>query len=148
MTSTGSSNKTCHEAVIDNGSFGETLAIINGDVECVASPDDNTKSAVKSRLNTYCKDASQLELNSYSNTILLNFDGCTSLHTLFDECVDAVQSSGIDACTDCMSWAGKTLSPTRVSIYMRYHLFYVHQAYTHIICCLISNKGPYQNSDI
>ena len=60
------------------------------------------------RLNDYCHAASELEV-----TVLLSFDGCDGLQTVFDDCIKAATNdqTATDACANCLVWEGVTMDP-------------------------------------
>ena len=61
------------------------------------------------RLNDYCHAASELEV-----TVLLSFDGCDGLQTVFDNCITSATSNptATDACANCLVWEGVTMDPS------------------------------------
>jgi len=92
---------TPHESVVIRGQFGGTLKAINGGNECPAA--SGFSSSVASRLDDYCRAATQLGVN-----VLLSFAGCDGLQAAFNTCVEGTSSS----CSNCMVWEGVTLPPT------------------------------------
>ena len=93
-SNTGSVGKTCSQVVKeDGGSFGTTIKIINGGLEC--PPVGGHETSVSERLNDYCVAASALGVDS-----LMTLDGCEGLEDQFIKC----QS---DICSACKVWNGK-----------------------------------------
>jgi hypothetical protein len=79
-SNTGSVGKTCSQAVKeDGGSFGTTIKIINGGLECPAVVGHET--SVSERLNDYCVAASLLGVD-----LLMTLDGCEGLEDQFMKC--------------------------------------------------------------
>jgi hypothetical protein len=64
------------------GSFGGTLNIINGGLECPADALGYHAEAIVTRLRYYCIAATIIGVQR-----LLDFDGCEGLSAAFDECV-------------------------------------------------------------
>lgn len=93
-SNTGSVGKTCSQAVKeDGGSFGTTIKIINGGLECPAVVGHET--SVSERLNDYCVAASALGVDS-----LMTLDGCEGLEDQFMKCQSNI-------CSACKVWNGK-----------------------------------------
>jgi len=92
---TGAVGKTSAQSVTD-GSFGGTVNIINGGLECPAT-DPVTASSVISRLDDYCAASTALGTEK-----LLGFEGCDGLQEQFDKCRTA---TGINSCPSCSVWA-------------------------------------------
>ena len=63
------------------GSFGGSLFIINGGLECPAHPNSYHAEAIVTRLRYYCIAGTVIGVKK-----LLNFDGCDGLKTAFEEC--------------------------------------------------------------
>ena len=113
MTSTGSTGTTCHDSVL-SGDFGGTVNTLNGGLECpVGAYQSGFDLSVISRLNKYCKAATELSVD-----ILLDFDACSGLQQSFDSCVSE-SCSGNGCCSDCNVWVGRTLGPTGCKISCR-----------------------------
>ena len=77
----------------DGGSFGTTIKIINGGLECPAVVGHET--SVSERLNDYCVAASALGVDS-----LMTLDGCEGLEDQFMKCQSNI-------CSACKVWNGK-----------------------------------------
>jgi predicted chitinase len=88
---TGAAGKTSAQSVTD-GSFGGTVNIINGGLECPATG-PVTASSVISRLDDYCAASTALGADK-----LLDFEGCEGLQSQFDACL--VNNS----CPSCSVW--------------------------------------------
>ncbi len=84
--------KTCAQSVAA-GSFGGTVNIINGGLECPATGLSSASSII-SRLDDYCAVATALGADS-----LLDFEGCEGLQSQFDFC------SSTKLCSSCSVWA-------------------------------------------
>lgn len=87
---------TCHQAVLMNDEFGQTLDIINGGLECPADDHGWHGKAVQLRLNRYCRAASALGLDT-----LLSLDGCMDMTRKFNQCLEEGN------CEACRVWEGK-----------------------------------------
>ena len=74
-------SSTCHIQALE-GSFGGTLNIINGGLECPADALGYHAEAIVTRLRYYCIAATIIGVQR-----LLDFDGCEGLSAAFDECV-------------------------------------------------------------
>ena len=72
---------TCHIQALE-GSFGSTLNIINGGLECPPDPNGYHAEAIVTRLRYYCIAASVIGVKR-----LLDFDGCEGLQKSFEECI-------------------------------------------------------------
>ena len=72
---------TCHIQSLNEGSFGGSLNIINGGLECPAHPNSYHADAIVTRLRYYCIAASIVGVKR-----LLKFDGCDGLASKFEEC--------------------------------------------------------------
>ncbi len=72
---------TCHIQALE-GSFGGTLNIINGGLECPADELGYHAEAIVTRLRYYCIAATIIGVQR-----LLDFDGCEGLSAVFEECV-------------------------------------------------------------
>jgi predicted chitinase len=72
---------TCHMQSLD-GSFGGSLRIINGGLECPPDPNGYHAEAIVTRLRYYCIAASVIGVQR-----LLDFDGCEGLSEAFEKCV-------------------------------------------------------------
>ena len=72
---------TCHIQSL-GGSFGGSLNIINGGLECPPDPAGYHAEAIVTRLRYYCIAASVIGVKS-----LLNFDGCDGLGDAFHNCI-------------------------------------------------------------
>ena len=83
---------TCHNYITAHSSFGGSLNVINGGIECSA-----TSVSTKQRLEYYCSTANELGVG------LLNFDNCAALQGVLDSC------SGDGSCSAC---DGLTAQPT------------------------------------
>ena len=70
------------------------------------------------RLNDYCHAASELEV-----TVLLSFDGCDGLQTVFDDCIKAATNdqTATDSCANCLVWEGVTMDPSSCK-FVRYFM--------------------------
>jgi hypothetical protein len=79
--------------VKEDGSFGTTIKIINGGLECPAVVGHET--SVSERLNDYCVAASALGVDS-----LMTLDGCEGLEDQFMKCQSNI-------CSACKVWNGK-----------------------------------------
>ena len=91
---TGAVGSTCSQAVLEGGSFGWTMKVINGGLECPPAQPEH-ESSVWERLNDYCIAASALGVDS-----LLRLDGCEGLGEQFHNC-----KTGL--CSACAVWEGK-----------------------------------------
>ena len=83
---------TSHIASLE-GSFGGSLKIINGGLECPADPEGYHAEAIVTRLRYYCIAASVIGVQR-----LLNFDGCDGLDEAFQKCI----MTGY--CPECNNW--------------------------------------------
>jgi hypothetical protein len=94
---------TCHTKALE-GSFGDTLRIINGGLECPPDPNGYHAEAVVTRLRYYCIASSVMGVN------LLSLDGCKGLGDAFDRCVKG------GYCPECNEHYGKssTMEPSPV----------------------------------
>lgn len=72
---------TCHIQSLE-GSFGGSLNIINGGLECPPDPSGYHAKAIVTRLRYYCIAASVVGVKQ-----LLNMDGCEGLNEAFEECI-------------------------------------------------------------
>lgn len=72
---------TCHIQSLKEGSFGGSLNIINGGLECPAHPNSYHADAIVTRLRYYCIAATIVGVKR-----LLNFEGCDGLAKKFEEC--------------------------------------------------------------
>jgi len=72
---------TCHMQSLE-GSFGGSLNIINGGLECPADPTSYHADAIVTRLRYYCIAASVMGVKR-----LLDFEGCEGLSESFEKCV-------------------------------------------------------------
>lgn len=72
---------TCHIQALE-GSFGGTLDVINGGLECPPDPEGYHVQAIVTRLRYYCIAAQVMGVKR-----LLSMDGCEGLSTAFEECV-------------------------------------------------------------
>jgi hypothetical protein len=70
----------CHIKALE-GSFGSTLRIINGGLECPPDAYGYHAEAVVTRLRYYCIAATVMEVR------LMDFNGCEGLGDAFDRCV-------------------------------------------------------------
>lgn len=85
------------------GSFGGSLNIINGGLECPADPNGYHKEAIVTRLRYYCIAASVIGVSR-----LLSMDGCDGLQKAFEECI----MTGY--CPECQDWyMVKAADPTK-----------------------------------
>ena len=75
------------------GSFGGSLKIINGGLECPPDPEGYHAKAIVTRLRYYCIAASVIGVQR-----LLNFDGCDGLGEAFQKCI----MTGY--CPECSYW--------------------------------------------
>jgi hypothetical protein len=75
------------------GSFGGSLKIINGGLECPPDPEGYHVEAIVTRLRYYCIAASVIGVQR-----LLNFDGCDGLEEAFYKCI----TTGY--CPECNNW--------------------------------------------
>ena len=89
-------DKTCHQSILINADFGETLDNINGGLECPADDHGWHGQAIILRLNRYCRAASALGVES-----LMSLDGCMDMSTRMEHCLEE------GTCKDCEVWAGK-----------------------------------------
>eukprot|EP00804_Cyclotella_cryptica_P026340 CCRYP_007670-RA/>CCRYP_007670-RA protein AED:0.38 eAED:0.38 QI:0/0.5/0.33/1/0.5/0.33/3/398/208 len=71
---------TCHIQSL-TGSFGGSLNIINGGLECPAHPNSYHADAIVTRLRYYCIAATVIGVKR-----LLSFDGCDGLAQKFEDC--------------------------------------------------------------
>ena len=92
-------DKTCHQAVLMNTEFGQTLDIINGGLECPSDDHGWHGKAVQLRLNRYCRAATALELDT-----LLSLDGCMDMDKKFVQCLEEGN------CNACKVWEGKMIT--------------------------------------
>lgn len=83
---------TCHIQSLE-GSFGGSLNIINGGLECPADPTGYHAKAIVTRLRYYCIAGSVMGVRR-----LLNLEGCEGLSEAFEECV----MTGY--CPECNDW--------------------------------------------
>eukprot|EP00804_Cyclotella_cryptica_P013716 CCRYP_018825-RA/>CCRYP_018825-RA protein AED:0.16 eAED:0.16 QI:155/0.75/0.6/1/0.5/0.4/5/343/531 len=83
---------TCHIQSL-TGSFGGSLNIINGGLECPAHPNSYHADAIVTRLRYYCIAATVIGVKR-----LLSFDGCDGLAQKFEDC----NLSGM--CPECNEW--------------------------------------------
>ncbi len=72
---------TCHIKSLE-GSFGASLNVINGGLECPADPEGYHAEAIVTRLRYYCIAASVIGVKR-----LLDFNGCEGLQKSFEECI-------------------------------------------------------------
>ena len=72
---------TCHIQSLE-GSFGGSLGVINGGLECPPDPAGYHAEAIVTRLRYYCVAASVIGVQR-----LLNFDGCEGLGEAFQNCI-------------------------------------------------------------
>jgi len=86
-------DKTCHQSVLLNGEFGETLDNINGGLECPADDHGWHGKAVVLRLNRYCRAASALDVGN-----LLSLEGCMDMERRMRQCLKE------GTCRDCKVW--------------------------------------------
>lgn len=93
-TNTGTVGMTSSEAVVEGSSFGSTVKVINGGLECPALP--GYESSVWERLNDYCIAASALGVEA-----LLSLDGCSGLEEQFEQCLME------RTCPACVVWEGR-----------------------------------------
>jgi predicted chitinase len=84
--------ETCTQSVAA-GSFGGTVNIINGGLECPATGLSSASSVI-SRLDDYCAASTALGADS-----LLDLKGCKGLQSQFDFC------SSTKLCSSCSEWA-------------------------------------------
>lgn len=91
---------TCHQAVLVNNEFGQTLDIINGGLECPSDDHGWHGKAVQLRLNRYCRAATALGLDT-----LLSLDGCMDMTKKFVQCLEEGN------CDACKVWEGKMTLP-------------------------------------
>jgi hypothetical protein len=89
-------DKTCHQSVLMNSDFGETLDNINGGLECPADESGWHNTAVQLRLNRYCRAATALGLDR-----LLSLDGCLEMDKKMEQCLKEGN------CDDCQAFVGK-----------------------------------------
>ena len=73
---------TCHIQSLQEGSFGGSLNIINGGLECPADPKGYHAKSIVTRLRYYCIAASVMGVKR-----LLDMSGCEGLPAAFEECV-------------------------------------------------------------
>ena len=85
--------KTCHQSVLLNGEFVETLENINGGLECPADDHGWHGKAIMLRLNRYCRAASALGVGR-----LLSLNGCMGMEERTRQCL------GGGTCGDCKGW--------------------------------------------
>ncbi|KAL3768435.1 hypothetical protein ACHAW5_005848 [Stephanodiscus triporus] len=83
---------TCHLQSLE-GSFGGSLRIINGGLECPPDPNGYHAEAIVTRLRYYCIAASVIGVQR-----LLDFEGCEGLGEAFEKCV----MTGY--CPECNDW--------------------------------------------
>jgi len=79
---------TCHIQSLE-GSFGGSLNVINGGLECPADPMGYHAEAIVTRLRYYCIAATIVGVQR-----LLDFEGCEGLSSAFEECVTVRGNSG------------------------------------------------------
>ena len=72
---------TCHVQALE-GSFGGTLKIINGGLECPPDPEGYHAEAIVTRLRYYCIAGKVVGVKK-----LLNFEGCEGLRKTFENCI-------------------------------------------------------------
>jgi hypothetical protein len=90
----------CHIKALE-GSFGSTLRIINGGLECPPDAYGYHAEAVVTRLRYYCIAASVMEVR------LMDFGGCEGLGDAFEKCV----RTGF--CPECLEHYGNpTMEPS------------------------------------
>ena len=77
----GPEDTTCHIQSLE-GSFGGSLNVINGGLECPPKADSYHVQAIVTRLRYYCIAASVIGVKR-----LLSMDGCEGLSTAFEECI-------------------------------------------------------------
>lgn len=98
----GTGDTTSH---IDSlgGSFGGTLNIINGGLECPPEPGGSHVDAIVTRLRYYCIAGSVMGVKR-----LLDFEGCEGLGSSFETCI----LNGM--CPECEGWFREpTVQPTK-----------------------------------
>jgi len=88
----GGEDTTCHIQSLE-GSFGGSLNVINGGLECPPKADSYHVQAIVTRLRYYCIAASVIGVKR-----LLSMDGCEGLGTAFEECI----MTGY--CPECNDW--------------------------------------------
>ncbi|KAL9187094.1 hypothetical protein ACHAXT_010814 [Thalassiosira profunda] len=86
-------DRTCHQAVLLNEDFGQTLDTINGGLECPADSHGWHGKAIQLRLNRYCKAASAIGVER-----LLSLDACMDMNKRMAQCL----SEG--SCDECKVW--------------------------------------------
>ncbi|KAL7431910.1 hypothetical protein ACHAXM_004897 [Skeletonema potamos] len=91
---------TCHQAVLMNNDFGQTLDIINGGLECPSDDAGWHGKAVQLRLNRYCRAATALGLDT-----LLDLGGCMDMNKKFVQCLKEGN------CDACKVWEDKITLP-------------------------------------
>eukprot|EP00804_Cyclotella_cryptica_P030586 CCRYP_020008-RC/>CCRYP_020008-RC protein AED:0.06 eAED:0.06 QI:1314/1/1/1/1/0.88/9/162/1394 len=89
-------DKSCHQSVLLNSEFGETLDNINGGLECPADDAGWHSQAVQLRLNRYCRASTALGLDR-----LLALDGCMDMDKKMEQCLEEGN------CVDCKAFVGK-----------------------------------------
>lgn len=83
---------TCHIQSLE-GSFGGSLNVINGGLECPADPHGYHAESIVIRLRYYCIAGNVLGVNR-----LLDMEGCEGLGAAFEECI----MTGF--CPECNDW--------------------------------------------
>mmetsp|Transcript_16029 Transcript_16029/g.36991 ORF Transcript_16029/g.36991 Transcript_16029/m.36991 type:complete len:470 (-) Transcript_16029:837-2246(-) len=96
---------TCHIQSLQ-GSFGGSLNIINGGLECPATPGAYHEKAIVTRLRYYCIAGHVMGVNR-----LLDMDGCVGLEKAFLQCIQT------GYCPECTAWLGEpTPAPSKPPI--------------------------------
>ena len=80
------------------GSFGGSLNIINGGLECPPDPSGYHAKAIVTRLRYYCIAASVVGVKQ-----LLNMDGCEGLNEAFEECIMVCGKVMVSFFFDCLA---------------------------------------------
>ena len=88
---------TCHMQSLE-GSFGGSLNIINGGLECPPDPTGYHAKAIVTRLRYYCIAGNVLGVNR-----LLDMDGCEGLSAAFEQCIMVCRVSLAESfCLSCI----------------------------------------------
>ena len=110
---------TCHIQSL-SGSFGGSLSIINGGLECPPDPSGYHAEAIVTRLRYYCIAASVIGVQR-----LMNFDGCDGLGDAFHNCVMVRTNSRLHRSRTRIIWT-----------------FLVHSRHYSFLCIIVIPHPP------
>ncbi len=86
-------DRTCHQSILLNDDFGQTLDNINGGLECPADDAGWHATAIQKRLNRYCRSASAIGVKQLSS-----LSGCMDMNKRMAHCLED------GTCKDCKVW--------------------------------------------